>query len=138
MADFGLRRKRAFDRIARAEFGLEGFRKKRAFDRLSIADFGLRRKRAFDRVSGTEFGLIKRSADFSDPVRVVARPDLPPTNMHSSDSILPESAESLEASESMVVARDADGSEEGAPVVVAVRHVFNSRKRAMEVSRGAD
>lgn len=69
MADFGLRRKRAFDRIARAEFGFEGLRRKRAFDRLSIADFGLRRKRAFDRLSGTEFGLVKRSADAPDSAR---------------------------------------------------------------------
>ncbi|CAB3408208.1 unnamed protein product [Caenorhabditis bovis] len=37
-------------------------RKKRAFDRLDNADFGLRRKRSFDRMGGTEFGLMKRSA----------------------------------------------------------------------------
>ncbi|KIH68564.1 hypothetical protein ANCDUO_01098 [Ancylostoma duodenale] len=64
MADFGLRRKRAFDRIARAEFDLSTLRRKRSFDRISRAEFGLRRKRALDRIGGSEFGLIKRSIDY--------------------------------------------------------------------------
>ncbi|EPB72226.1 hypothetical protein ANCCEY_08693 [Ancylostoma ceylanicum] len=64
MADFGLRKKRAFDRIARAEFDLTGLRRKRSFDRISRAEFGLRRKRALDRIGGSEFGLIKRSVDY--------------------------------------------------------------------------
>ncbi|VDM65035.1 unnamed protein product [Strongylus vulgaris] len=61
-ADFGLRRKREFDRIARAEFGLTGLRRKRSFD-IAFDDYGLGDKRALDRIGGSEFGLIKRSVD---------------------------------------------------------------------------
>ncbi|CAI5438792.1 unnamed protein product [Caenorhabditis angaria] len=47
--DFGLRRKRSFDRIAGGEFG-----------------FDYRKKRSFDRIGGSEFGLVKRSLSNDD------------------------------------------------------------------------
>lgn len=49
-------KKRGFDRIDDADFGLF---KKRAFDRIDEG-FGLMKKRAFDRLDTSEFGLRKR------------------------------------------------------------------------------
>ncbi|VDO13642.1 unnamed protein product [Haemonchus placei] len=55
MADFGFRRKRAFDRVGRTEFGFEGVLRKR--------------KRGLDQLDGSDLGLVKIPFDTVRPAR---------------------------------------------------------------------